>query len=102
MGAAAELRGDREAARGHLERSIGATAGGGLHEQRRAAHVALARVAVAAGDASAAGRHADSARELIEEIAASAGDDQLAAGFRAAATEELELALAGGSAHSTS
>jgi tetratricopeptide (TPR) repeat protein len=101
-GAVAEARGDGDAAERAFERSLAATDGGGLLEQRRAAHTALARLAVASGDADAAERHAVEARELVEAIAASVGDAQLAAGFRTAATAELESARAGGSAHSTS
>jgi class 3 adenylate cyclase len=102
LGRCAELRGDREAAATRYARGLDATTGGGLHEQRRASHTALARLAAAAGDGQAAGAHEQSARELVDAIAASVGDDQLAAGFRNSALAELDAAAAGRTPHSTS
>jgi class 3 adenylate cyclase/DNA-binding SARP family transcriptional activator/tetratricopeptide (TPR) repeat protein len=91
----AEVRGDGDRAAELLRRGLETAGSDGLFAQRIELHTLLART----GPEAERAEHAGAARELIEAMAASAGDDALAGGFRQAALAELEGA---GSRHSTS
>jgi predicted ATPase/DNA-binding SARP family transcriptional activator len=78
----AEARGDWAAAAQMLARSAEAVAAEGPICERWQIEAGLARVATAADRHEEAEDHASRARELIDEMAASAGDEQIAARFR--------------------
>jgi tetratricopeptide (TPR) repeat protein len=87
LAACEEARGRRAEAVALLEGGLEAAGDDGLPAPRLEAHTALARLT---DDAA----HAHAARELVDAIAASVGDEELAAGFRSAALAELDTGAA--------
>ena len=85
----AEARGDWATAAQMLARSADAAGTDGPICERWQIEAGLARVAAAADMSEQAEDHARRARELIDVMAASAGDEQIAAGFREHALAEI-------------
>ncbi|MFL5853701.1 MAG: hypothetical protein ACJ77G_14610, partial [Solirubrobacteraceae bacterium] len=81
LAACAEARGDLQRAEALLARGLEAAGEDGLPGARLELRIGLARL----------GEPADQARELVERIAGSVGDETLAERFRAAALRELGL-----------
>jgi DNA-binding SARP family transcriptional activator/tetratricopeptide (TPR) repeat protein len=86
----AETRGDWASAERMLARSSEAAGEQGLLSERWQVEAGLARVATAAGNAAGTDEHERRAHELIAAMAASVGDEQLAASFREHALAEIE------------
>jgi class 3 adenylate cyclase/tetratricopeptide (TPR) repeat protein len=86
----AEARGDWTSAAGMLARSAQAAGEDGLVCERWQIEAGLARVAAATGSPTDAQEHGRRARELIDTMAASVIDEQLATKFRRRALAEIE------------
>jgi hypothetical protein len=84
----ARERGDLDEAERLLARGLAAAGDDGVKAERRELHTALAGL-VRGADAD---EHARAAERLVEEIAASVGDESLASPFREAARAELAAA----------
>jgi class 3 adenylate cyclase/DNA-binding SARP family transcriptional activator/tetratricopeptide (TPR) repeat protein len=85
----AEARGDWAAAARMLARSAEAAGDEGLIGERWQIQAGLARVAVAAGRLTDAEEHGRRAHELIDTMAASVGDEEIATRFRERALAEI-------------
>jgi class 3 adenylate cyclase/tetratricopeptide (TPR) repeat protein len=86
----AETRGETADAERLLGTALKDAGTDGLLTFRREIHGALARLTEVDGRMNEAGEHTRAARELIEHIAASVGEEGLSERFRAAALAELE------------
>jgi DNA-binding SARP family transcriptional activator/class 3 adenylate cyclase len=86
----AEARGDWTSAAGMLVRSARAAGEDGLVCERWQIEAGLARVAAAAGSLTDAEEHGRRARELIDTMAASVGEEEIGARFRERALAEIE------------
>ena len=86
----AEARGDWAAAARMLARSAEAAGEEGLLCERWQIEAGLARVAAAAGRLAEAEDHGRRARELIDTMAASVGDEEIGARFRERALAEID------------
>ncbi|HLB20502.1 MAG TPA: AAA family ATPase, partial [Solirubrobacteraceae bacterium] len=87
----AEARGDWASAASMLARSAQAAGDEGLISERWQIEAGLARVATAAGRPEEAEDRSRRARELIDTMAASVGDEGIGGRFRERALAELEL-----------
>ncbi len=87
----ADARGDRAEAERLLRAALKAAGTNGLPTFRRETHGALAALNAVDGRIEEAREHTQAARELIEQIAASVGEEALAERFRVAALGELAL-----------
>ena len=86
----AEARGDLGTAARMLARSAEAAGEEGLLCERWQIQAGLARVAAAAGQARGGRGSRPRARELIDTMAASVGDEEIAARFRERALAEID------------
>ncbi|HMD56917.1 MAG TPA: AAA family ATPase [Solirubrobacteraceae bacterium] len=86
----AETRGETAEAERLLGTALKDAGTDGLLSFRREIHGELARLTAIDGRVDEAGEHARAARDLIEQIAASVGDEGLRERFRAAALVELD------------
>jgi class 3 adenylate cyclase/DNA-binding SARP family transcriptional activator len=86
----AEARGDWDAAAGMLARSSEAAGEEGLLCERWQIQAGLARVASATGNLTAAEEHGRRARELIDTMAASVGEEEIGTRFRERALTEID------------
>jgi DNA-binding SARP family transcriptional activator len=86
----AEARGDWTSAARMLARSAEAAGEDGMLCERWQIEAGLARVATAVGSLTDAEEHGRRARELIDAMAASAGDEEIGARFRERALPEVD------------
>jgi ATP/maltotriose-dependent transcriptional regulator MalT len=86
----AEARGDWDSAARMLAQSADAAGEDGLLCERWQAEAGRARAATARGSNSDAEEHARRARELIDAMAASVGDEKIGARFREHALAEID------------